>query len=128
MAASLAKELHAITEHDVGQERFDLAGWEKSQIVDLVAAAFKDHTWPCALRFSFVVGGGRLVRQRYNEDLPKWLSQSLTEIGFEVRAWRAAREQLLASARARVRRACCGCTHPLVHAARHVRRTMQLCS
>ena len=34
------------------------------------------------VKFTFVVGGGKLVRARYDEDLPRWLSSSLREIGF----------------------------------------------
>lgn len=34
------------------------------------------------VRFTFVVGGGKLVRSKYDEDLPKWITASLREIGF----------------------------------------------
>ena len=34
------------------------------------------------VKFTFVVGGGKLVRARYDEDLPRWLSSTLREIGF----------------------------------------------
>jgi hypothetical protein len=34
------------------------------------------------VRFTFVVGGGKLVRSRYAEDLPKWMATALRDIGF----------------------------------------------
>ena len=34
------------------------------------------------VRFTFVVGGGKLVRSKYDEDLPKWITAALREIGF----------------------------------------------
>lgn len=34
------------------------------------------------VRFTFVVGGGKLVRARYDEDLPRWLGTALRELGF----------------------------------------------
>jgi hypothetical protein len=34
------------------------------------------------IRFTFVVGGGKLVRSRYDEDLTRWLCVSLREIGY----------------------------------------------
>jgi hypothetical protein len=79
--ASLAKELRAVTAYDP-QEKWDLAGFTEAQTQLLVAEAF---TAPFGkpLRFSFVVGGGRLVRSKYDEGLQKWLSTALRELGFE---------------------------------------------
>jgi hypothetical protein len=34
------------------------------------------------IRFTFVVGGGKLIRAKYDEDLPKWMVTALREIGF----------------------------------------------
>jgi hypothetical protein len=34
------------------------------------------------LRLTFIVGGGKLVRHRYDESLPKWLGAALREAGF----------------------------------------------
>jgi hypothetical protein len=38
------------------------------------------------VKFSFIVGGGKLVRSKYNEELPKWVNAALREIGFETDA------------------------------------------
>ena len=35
------------------------------------------------VRFTFVVGGGKLVRGKYNEDLPKWINAALRSVGYE---------------------------------------------
>lgn len=40
------------------------------------------------IRLSFVVGGGKGVRTKYDDNMPKWCSQALKSIGFEVRALR----------------------------------------
>jgi hypothetical protein len=34
------------------------------------------------VKFTFVVGGGKLVRAKYDEDLPKWMTTALRDIGF----------------------------------------------
>ena len=34
------------------------------------------------IRFQFIVGGGKLVRSRYDDALSKWLTNALNEIGF----------------------------------------------
>lgn len=36
------------------------------------------------IRLSFVVGGGKGVRTKYDDNMPKWCSQALKSIGFEV--------------------------------------------
>ena len=81
MAANLAKQLRAVDTYDP-QEKWDLSGFTQEQITELVPLAFSA-PFPQPLRFSFVVGGGRLVRARYDADLQKWLSTSLRELGFE---------------------------------------------
>lgn len=35
------------------------------------------------VRISFVVGGGKLVRQKYSDDLPKHFCSALTLVGFQ---------------------------------------------
>ncbi len=84
MAAAIVKQLRAVTQYDA-HERFDLAGFTQPQCTDLVLAAFASSTAPYSLplRFTFIVGGGRLVRAKYNDDLLKWLTAALREAGFE---------------------------------------------
>ena len=82
MAASLAKRLRGITSYD-DEERFDLASYTEEQVKSLVPLAFSAPI-VCAepLRLTFIVGGGKLVRHRYDESLPKWLGAALREAGF----------------------------------------------
>eukprot|EP01031_Cornospumella_fuschlensis_P044053 gene44053-53859_t len=65
-------------------EQYDLGGYTESRTRDLVIAAFgKPLTAPAGMvRFTFVVGGGKLVRARYAEDLPKWMAAALREVGY----------------------------------------------
>lgn len=81
MAAQMSRSIRAVTKYDA-QETFDLAGFTHDQIVEMVPLAFKE-PMTLALRICFVVGGGRLVRAKYHEDLQKWLSAALRELGFE---------------------------------------------
>ena len=81
MAAQMSRSIRAVTKYDA-QETFDLAGFNHDQIVEMVPLAFKE-PMTLALRICFVVGGGRLVRAKYHEDLQKWLSAALRELGFE---------------------------------------------
>ncbi len=64
-------------------EEFDLAGFDAGQVKQLVTAAFAN---PIAcremFRISFVVGGGKKVRSKYDDKLPKELSSALSELGF----------------------------------------------
>jgi hypothetical protein len=83
MATSLAKKLRATLTHD-DEERFDLANYTQGQIDTLCQLTFTtpiEATEP--LRFTFIVGGGKLVRQKYDESLPKWLSAALRVLGYE---------------------------------------------
>ncbi|ETV90872.1 hypothetical protein, variant [Aphanomyces invadans] len=68
----------------VASEQFDLGGFTEARTRDLVVAAFGTPlTAPTEMiRFTFVVGGGKLVRARYSEQLPKWMTAALREVGF----------------------------------------------
>lgn len=68
----------------VTSEQFDLSNYTQQRARDLVLAAFSTPlTAPTEMvKFTFVVGGGKLVRSRYADDLPKWLVAALREIGF----------------------------------------------
>ena len=80
----MLKQLRAVTCNDA-HERHDLAGFTQVQAAELVHSAFGKTSppFPLPLRFTFIVGGGRLVRAKYNDDLLKWLTAALREAGFE---------------------------------------------
>ena len=59
----------------IASEQFDLGGYTESRATDLVKAAFsKPLEAPSKMiSIKFVVGGGKLVRSKYNDDLTKWM-------------------------------------------------------
>lgn len=65
-------------------DQFDLGGYTESRTRDLISHAFaKPLTAPTEMvKFTFVIGGGKLVRSRYPEELGKWIVAALREIGF----------------------------------------------
>lgn len=65
-------------------EQFDLANYTEARVRDLVLSAFSSPlTSPTAMvRFTFVVGGGKLVRAKYSDDLPKWMGAALRDVGY----------------------------------------------
>lgn len=79
-ATGLARDIRAA----VASEQFDLGGYTEVRVTDLVNAAFSSPlTAPSEMiRFTFVVGGGKLVRARYPDDLSKWMTNALTALGF----------------------------------------------
>eukprot|EP00854_Cymbomonas_tetramitiformis_P005808 gene5808-7006_t len=78
---TLAKSIRSAND----SEEYDLAGYGGAQIPDLVNAAFKT---PIPLppdkmiRVTFVIGGGKKVRQKYNPDLARELSTALAALDF----------------------------------------------
>ncbi|KAG9409966.1 hypothetical protein AC1031_017994 [Aphanomyces cochlioides] len=68
----------------IASEQIDLGGYTEQRARDLIVAAFGTPlTAPTEMiRFTFVVGGGKLVRARYAEQLPKWMTSALRDIGF----------------------------------------------
>lgn len=76
----LAGEIRTALESD----QYDLGGYNEVRAHDLIHNAFGTPlTAPTKMiKCQFVVGGGKLVRSRYDEDLPKWLIAALREIGF----------------------------------------------
>ena len=68
----------------VDSEQFDLAGYTEQRVTDLMVSAFGTPlTAPTKMvRFTFIVGGGKLVRSKYNEDMPKWINTALRSISF----------------------------------------------
>lgn len=63
-------------------DEFDLANYDQARCDELVQGAFSE---PLPLsnmvKLSFVVGGGKLVRQKYTDDLPKIFMSSLAAKG-----------------------------------------------
>lgn len=62
-----------------------MTNYTQSRAHDLMVAAFSTPLDAPRemIRCTFVVGGGKLVRSKYDEELPKWVSAALREIGFE---------------------------------------------
>lgn len=79
-ASGLARDIRLT----ITSEQFDLGGYTEQRARDLIHTAFKTPlTAPAEMiRITLVVGGGKLVRSRYPEDLPKWLVAALREIGY----------------------------------------------
>jgi hypothetical protein len=78
--SGLAGEIRAST----SSEQFDLAGYTEERARQLIQNAFgAPLTAPTEMiRFTFVVGGGKLVRSRYNDDMTKWLTSALRDVGY----------------------------------------------
>jgi hypothetical protein len=68
----------------IENEQFDLGGYTEPRITQLVQAAFGTPLSGRSemIRLTFVVGGGKLVRSRYPEELPKWMATALRDIGY----------------------------------------------
>eukprot|EP01035_Chromulina_nebulosa_P030499 gene30499-40527_t len=68
----------------VTSDQYDLGGYTEQRAKDLMHATFSAPlTAPTEMiKCTFVVGGGKLVRSRYAEDLTKWLVAALREIGY----------------------------------------------
>ena len=66
-------------------EQFDLSGYTELRIYDLISAAFSTPLTepPKMVKFTFVVGGGKLVRAKYNDDMSKWMITKLREVGYK---------------------------------------------
>lgn len=79
---ALAKLIRATAIHD-DEERHDLANYTKVQAEILVQEAFSEPiTVKEPVRFTFIIGGGKLVRQKYDSELGKWLTAALRAHGY----------------------------------------------
>lgn len=79
--SNLASKIRSCSESD----QFDLANYTESRVNELVTASFTEPfkgSYPVMISFKFIVGGGKLVRSKYDDALPKWMTQSLKNIGF----------------------------------------------
>lgn len=77
--SGLGGKVRRATESD----EFDLANYDQARCDELAKNAFTEPL-PISqmVRLSFVVGGGKLVRQKYTDDLPKLFMSSLSAIGY----------------------------------------------
>lgn len=68
----------------VDSDQFDLSGYTEIRVRDFVSSAFvKPLDAPKKMiRFSFIIGGGKLVRSRYDDNLSKWLTSALRDISY----------------------------------------------
>ena len=68
----------------ITSDQFDLSNYTEQRCRDLITAAFSSPlSAPTEMiRFTFIVGGGKLVRQKYNDDLPKWMATALRDVGY----------------------------------------------
>lgn len=79
-AAGMTKSIRAADEDG----EYDLAGYSESQVVNLMQSAFTDDVkLSTMIRHTFVVGGGKKVRQKYDDKLPKWAATALREMGYK---------------------------------------------
>merc|ERR1719191_563876 len=65
-------------------EEYDLSGYTKDKCSELVRDAFSEPL-PIAsmVRLSFIVGGGKQVRQKYGDDLQRDFCAALSSLDFE---------------------------------------------
>jgi hypothetical protein len=85
MATSgLAGEIRSSGESNDLRDPFDLAGYNQARLTELANDAFGDPVPARAMvRFSFLVGGGKKDRQKYDPACPKHMAAALRELGFE---------------------------------------------
>jgi hypothetical protein len=79
--SGLAGEIRAA----ISSEQYDLTNYTQQRAHDFIVAAFGTPLDAPTemIRCTFVVGGGKLVRAKYDDELPKWVGGALREIGFE---------------------------------------------
>ena len=77
------KKLALAIRSSTDSNEFDLSGYSADTCDALAQNAFsKPLPLKEMVRFSFTVGGGKKVRQKYNDGLPALLSDALKKIGF----------------------------------------------
>lgn len=78
--SGMAREIRTATE----SEQYDLGGYTEQRTKDLIASAFSSPlTVPeSMIRCTFIIGGGKLVRARYPDDLSRWIIGALRDVGF----------------------------------------------
>eukprot|EP00398_MALV-I-01_sp_L67-1_P000653 gene653-478_t len=79
-----AKAVRAIRDAADDEIEFDMAGYSDATATDLMKQCFeKPIERPSHLKVTLVVGGGKLVRQKYDDNLTKYITNALRNIGFE---------------------------------------------
>jgi len=78
--SGLAGEIRRSLDSDT----FDLANYTETRVKDLFTSAFsKPLDVPSKMiHFQFVIGGGKLVRSKYDDNLPKWTTAALRDLGY----------------------------------------------
>ena len=68
----------------VESDTYDLAGYNEIRCCELIEKAFMKPLESCneMIKFTFIIGGGKLVRSRYDESMSKWIVSSLKSIDF----------------------------------------------
>ena len=82
MADEKAKKLTAEVSLARESEQFDLAGFGPAGVDHLCSAFTKPFPLGSMIRLSFLVGGGKKVRQKYNDGLPNLLADALRGVSF----------------------------------------------
>ena len=84
MAEALAKEIREARESNDLRAPYDLARYDMAKCADLVNAAFSTPILvPQMVRFSFLVGGGKQSRQKYDPECGKFMATALRAVGYE---------------------------------------------
>jgi hypothetical protein len=79
--SGLAKQIRS---QDESVNEYDLAGMNEAQASSLVKDAFGSPIeGKEPIKVTFVIGAGKLARQRYDDNLSKYLSAALRELGYE---------------------------------------------
>jgi hypothetical protein len=65
-------------------EAFDLAGYTESRCRDFIVRTFSTPLEACSdmIKLTFTIGGGKLVRSRYDDAMSKWVISALKDIEF----------------------------------------------
>ena len=81
MSHHLAKSIREAKESDV----YDLkGGLNQEQAVSFVEAAFKEpFELEVMIKITLTVGAGKLARQKYDDNLGKWICQALKDQGYQ---------------------------------------------
>lgn len=76
----LVGKIRTATESDA----HDLAGYTEARARDLIEKSFSTPLEGCMemVKFTFTIGGGKLVRSRYDDSLSKWIVSALRDLNF----------------------------------------------
>lgn len=79
--SGLAGEIRSLVE----SESLDLGGYTEQRARDLMINSFSSPlpNPTQMIRVQFIVGGGKLVRSKYDDQLSRWCTTTLREIGYE---------------------------------------------